>query len=437
MIKESIYDFITNDEDGRSCEDIPDTACERAPGSFLWNALNGASTKLAEQLASPGLVLPWVLSAMGAPAFLSGLLVPVKRAFSLIPQMLIAGKIRAYKKRKWFWVAAGIIQAIMLILMALVTISLGGIIGGVAVLVLLAIFSFASGVGSVSFKDVLAKTIPKGERGTLLSVRATVGGVLSLGAGLLIVRYLEIDSDSAVSVYVILLLSAASLWFLGSLFFAKIKELDGATAGARNTFEELKAARGVWSKYPGFARFIIVRALLLSVQLATPFYVLFAREYSGQEISSLGFFIIASSLAAIVSSPFWGKFSDKSSRSVMIWGGVFGSFTAVFALSLIFLPEAFQNAYVYAAIFFFIGISQAGVRLGRKTYLVDAAPDKERPTFVALSNTLVGVLIIAGGGLGLIADIFSIRILITTLLAITLLGTFWAYRLPEAEHVVQ
>ena len=34
---------------------------------------------LAEQLASPGLVLPWILGAVGAPAALVGLLVPTRR----------------------------------------------------------------------------------------------------------------------------------------------------------------------------------------------------------------------------------------------------------------------------------------------------------------------------------------------------------------------
>lgn len=433
--KEKVYESITDDEDGRSCEDIPDSACRKVPGNFLWNVLNGSATKLAEQLASPGLVLPWLLSSMGAPAFLAGLLVPVKRAGSLIPQMAIAGKIRSYKKRKWFWVGAGITQSLMLLLMAIAAFYLTGIVGGLVIVGLLALFSFASGVGSVSFKDVLAKTIPKGERGTLLSVRAAIGGILSLAAGFLIVQYLEIGESSPVSAYILLLLIASGLWVLGALFFARIKEYDGATAGARNTLEELKAAKGIWKKYPGFARFIIARALLLSVQLATPFYALFAREFSGHEVSSLGFFIVASSLAAIVSSPFWGKFSDRSSRMVMVWGGLFGVFTALFALGLLLLPDAYQTSYVFAAIFFFIGIAQAGVRLGRKTYLVDAAPEKERPSFVALSNTLVGVLILAGGGLGLIADIFSIQILIVTLLFIALIGVWVAYRLPEAEEV--
>ncbi len=69
---EKAYQLLTIDDD-RACRDIPDSACREAPGNFFLNAGNGALTKLAGQIASPGLVLPWLLSAMGAPSSLSGL----------------------------------------------------------------------------------------------------------------------------------------------------------------------------------------------------------------------------------------------------------------------------------------------------------------------------------------------------------------------------
>lgn len=51
--------------EGRACEAIPDEACVEAPRNFLRNAGNGAAPKLAEQLASPGLVLRLLLAHRG------------------------------------------------------------------------------------------------------------------------------------------------------------------------------------------------------------------------------------------------------------------------------------------------------------------------------------------------------------------------------------
>ncbi|MCA1802566.1 MAG: hypothetical protein LC662_08915 [Rhodothermaceae bacterium] len=182
-VTEKVYEYITEETDN-ACEEIPESACREAPGNFFLNAANGSLTKLAEVVASPGLVLPWLLASAGAPASLSGFLVPVHRGGALIPQLAVSGYIRAFSKRKWFWVAAGVAQAASLGLMVPSVLLFNGLTSGILVVILLAVFSMASGVGSVSFKDVLAKTIPKGKRGTLLSVRAAAGGLLALFAGL-------------------------------------------------------------------------------------------------------------------------------------------------------------------------------------------------------------------------------------------------------------
>jgi len=62
--------------EGSVCEGIPDEACTDAPRNFALNAANGAATKTAEQLASPGVVLPLLLAAVGAPVALAGALEP-------------------------------------------------------------------------------------------------------------------------------------------------------------------------------------------------------------------------------------------------------------------------------------------------------------------------------------------------------------------------
>ncbi len=57
MIKQGIdkaYSLITDEGEERSCKAISEEACKEVPGNFFCNVFNGASTKLAEQLVSPG-----------------------------------------------------------------------------------------------------------------------------------------------------------------------------------------------------------------------------------------------------------------------------------------------------------------------------------------------------------------------------------------------
>ncbi|HKJ44984.1 MAG TPA: MFS transporter [Balneolales bacterium] len=431
---EQIYDFITEEEDGRICEAIPDEACKEVPRNFLLNALNGSATKIAEQIVSPELVLPWFLSALGAPAFLTGLLVPIRRGGSMLPQLAIAGYIRQYKKRKWFWVAAGTTQALMLFLMLLSGFLLPPKTTGWLVVLLLVIFSVASGVGSVAFKDVLAKTIPKGRRGRLLAVRATIGGILSLAAGVLIRFY--VSGTNSINLYLILIGTAALLWLMGTLFFMAIDETNGATGGGRSALQEAKAGISLLRDNRGFAKFIAARSLLLSVKLSIPFFAIYARQQVGDVMGNLGIFIIAVAISKIISSPFWGKFADKSSRRVMMSAGIFAALVSLVTLVVSFSTDMIQNVYVYAILFMLIGLAQSGIRLGRKTYLVDGAPEKERPLYVALSNTIIGIILIMSMVLGVIADIYGVKMLLAIFVVLETAGVWVAYTMPEAEKLV-
>ena len=435
-LAERVYEAVAGEEDERACEAIPDDACIDVPGNFSLNALNGAATKLAEQLASPGLVLPWMLGAVGAPSALVGLLVPVRRAGALLPQLAVAGRIRAWERRKGFWVGAGVAQALALLLMIPAILFLSPLGAGVAVVALLALFSAASGVGSVAFKDVMAKTIPRGRRGRLLGVRAAAGGVLALGAAVWLRQ--SVSEDDTLSPYVALLGGAAGLWLLGAAFFGAIREPKGATEGGRSALEEARAGVHLLGAEPAFRRFVLARSFLLAAQLATPFYALLAQEGAGVSAGNLAIMVGAASLASVLSSPFWGRFSDASSRKVMVAGGMWSVITVILALSTFLLPEDAWagNGWglaLFALVFFSSGFAEAGVRLGRKTYLVDGAPERKRPLMVAVANTAVGVMYALAAGLGFLADALGVAVVLGVLGLMALMGTLLANRLPEAE----
>lgn len=425
-------EYITEGDSGSVCDDLPPEACAEVPRNFALNLANGSATKLAEQVASPGLVLPWMLAAAGAPTFFAGLLVPVRQAGSLLPQIAVAGRLRAASLRKHFWVGAGITQAGALAAMVPVVALLPPLAAGAAVVVLLAVFSVASGIGSVAFQDVLGKTIPRGRRGRLLGLRATVGGALTLVTGLALRAW--VSDESGIAIYLALVAIAAGLWLLAAMLFLRIEEQHGATDGARDTLTEAKAGARLLRGHGAFRRYVLARICLLSASLAVPFYALHGREVVGVDAGSLGVFVMAVGVANMLSNPFWGRFADASSRRVMMTSGALAALTGAAALGVGMLPDGWRLAPVYGAVFLLVGFAEAGERLGRKTYIVDAAPDDARPLYVALGNTLVGVVTLAAGVFGLVAEVIGIDgvIVLFVLLAIAAVGLAWS--LPEAER---
>jgi len=419
-----------DDQTDRLCEAIPESACSNLSRNYLLNVGNGASSKLAEQVAGPNVVLPWLLSALGAPAALVGLLMPIKQAGSLLPQLMVAGQIRAFARRKFFWVFSGLTQAACLLLMIVAAIFLTPTQAGWSIVGLLGLYAIASGTASVAFQDVVGKTIPKGRRGRLLANRAAIGGALTIAAGLLIHQYVGRGDDMLV--YLGLIFLGAILWFLASGLFLIIREAPGATEGGRNAIEEAGKGFRLLKKLDGYRRYLIARALLLTVEVATPLFVLFGQGVVQGGAVGLGTFVVAVGVAQVIGSPFWGRFSDSSSRKVLYWSSLIAALAGIVALLIALLPDSLQVPLVYAVVFVLIGLAEAGVRLGRKTWLVDAAPEGDRPTWVAFSNTSIGLLTLAAGGLGLIAQFLGHEVMMMTIVGLCLLGALAAWWMPEA-----
>ena len=428
-LADKAYDLITDDGEERACDAIPDSACKETPGNYFKNVFSGALSKLAEQLVSPGTTLPWIMSSLGVPNAFSGALVPIKDAGSLLPQLFVSAKIRKYPVRKWFWVIPAVLQALALLLMAFVVLRLEGSFAGYLILLLLLVYSLASGVASISFKDVIAKTIPKGKRGQLLALRSTIGGILTLGAGIFILQDLEKEQDNNLLFWVVL--SGAFLWILSALFFALISEQAGATDGGRSPINELKNGWVIWKKDANLRIFVLTRGLLMAIPLAQPFFVILGKEELGNEVTNLGIMVISAGIANIISSPFWGRFADQSSKKLMVWVSLMGiiniSLMAIFPI----WPETWKTIYTFAGLFLVQVMAHGGARLSRKTYLVDFAPSDERPLYVSLSNTMIGVLTLVGAGLGTLSSIFGIPVMLFVFVGLLVLALIFALKLKE------
>ncbi len=416
----------------RACRDIPSSACHHSAYNYRMNLLNGSFSKLAEQVSGPNIVIPWLLQMTGAPLWAMGLAMPIKQAFSLVPQLIASGSIRRCPVRKYVWTAAGILQTICLLLMIPAAMFLSSWAAALAILALLALFSTASGTASIAFQDVLGKTIDKGRRGGLLSARSLVGGILTIVAGILIGK--PNTAGHSQTVYLLIALGAL-LWLCSAMAFAAIREEPGATDGGRNAIQEAGAGLHQFLHYKGFRRYLSVRAMLLSAEVAVPYYVLFAHERIESTTGSVGLFITSIGVSQLISSPFWGKLADKTSRTVMMYSGVITALAAATALAAMLANSATLSFALVGLAFLMVGLAESGVRLGRKTYLVDAAPKDERATYTAFSNSVIGILALVTGVLGLVAEQYGTAFAVLILGITGLAGAVLAYWMPEAEQM--
>lgn len=414
-VTRAAYEVLADEDEGRVCRDIPEAACREQPGNFVKHVASLSATKTGDGLADPKLVLSWLLETLGAPAWQIGLLVPIREAGALLPQLAISAWIRGRPKRKWVWAAASVGQGMSVLGMAWAAWALGGAVAtgadggasdsavaGGAILACLVSFAVFRSAASVSYKDVLGKTVAKSTRGTATGAAGSMASTLVLLFGVSISFGLLPLTASMVTGA---LLVAGVLWLVAAVVFATLAEEAGATEGGGDPLKVAIRQIGLLRRRPQLARFIGARGLLLATALAPPYYLLLSGRDGGRDLGDLGAFVIASSGAAVVSAYVWGRLADASSRRVLrsaalVAAGAIGA-TAVVAWTA---PDLVQAPAVLPVLLFVTMVAYQGVRIGRSTHVVDMATAEDRAAYVAISNTAVGVLLLAGSVFGVLAQ---------------------------------
>jgi hypothetical protein len=428
-----LYEWLTGDEDSRMCQDISDEACHEQPRNFFLHLTAALGNKLADELSSARLVLPWLLGVIGAPPWMVGLLVPIRESGALLPQLFVAGFIRLKPQRKWVWVIGACLQAAAAAILALLALVGQGSFGGVLLLATLVTLALARGLSSIATKDVLGKTIAKRRRGNLMGWSGSVAGAATLAAGGTLMLFEDRPGELALAV---LLGTAALGWALNALCAASISEEPGAVEGGENAWDSIKLGLRLLREDRVFLHFNLSRSLLLASALALPYVALLGQQQSGAELGGLGVLIVVSGLAGMVASPVWGKRSDASSRTVLRDTGLGAAACCLLGAAIVWLPGAWTaTVWPYALVYALLVIVHAGVRLGRKTYLVDMTGQDRRALYVALSNTLTGVMmLLVGGATGLLAQWLGTDWLLVSLAVMALAAAASAARLPEVER---
>ena len=427
-----LYDQVTGEEDARVCTEIPDEACADQPRNFFAYLSANVLNKISDELVSARLTLPWLFSVLGVPAVFVGFLVPIREAGVLIPQLLVAAYVRAMPKRKVVWLLGALLSAAMLFLMALFSWQTSGMLAGWLLLGCLVFYSLARGLCSVSAKDILGKTISKTRRGRLMGYSASIAGLATLAIGLVLQS--DIVGQDNLQVLLVFIITAAVLWLLAFASFNAISEPAGATEGGGNAIDEAIRSLRVLLDDKVFQRYVISRILLLSVALVIPFYVILIQQQLEGQLALLGWLIIANGLASSLSAPLIGKLADHNSRNVMAGAALLAGIVGIVTwyISSQHADWITGNTAV-VMIFFLITLSHGAARLGRKVYLVDMATNDNRAQYVAVSNTVIGVAMLLGGIIGIIADVFDVQTVILILSVIALVASAYISRLADVS----
>ena len=265
---------------------------------------------------------------------------PVRESLAMLPQLAISARIRQLAVRKTVYVFGCVVQGAAIIgfgLMGWFAQMVSGAIAGIVAVALIAIFALGRSLCSISFKDVLGKTVDKGRRGSVSGTAGTIAAVVTL---LLALGYSIGWIPLTVPVVAGMVVLGGICWLLAAFVFASIQEEPGATDGGIDGLAAVIAQLGLLRSDVRLRRLIVTRALLLSTALAPPFYIALSGDHQASGLGTLGSFMVASAAASLASTYVWGRLADRSSRRVLMLAAALAALAnAVAAFVALVMPN--------------------------------------------------------------------------------------------------
>ncbi|GAH65221.1 unnamed protein product, partial [marine sediment metagenome] len=243
--------------------------------------------------------------------------------------------------------------------------------------------------------------------------------------------------------FALLLVISVGVSTVSWVLFALIRESPSRSSSRRlGLMAHLVHGVRLVRRHKEYRRYIRARLLLGAAAGIRPFFIVFASKVWHLSDEVAGTFLALQLGAEVFGSVVAGQASDRiGNRSVMIMASVALTLAAAIASLATFAPwgspAAFQDSFasqevlVLGAAFVGAGFFMTSLGIGSSNYIMDIAPDRQRPSYLAFVSAFTLPLALVPPAYGWAADTIGFRIVFLTGLALSLVALALVLRLPE------
>lgn len=390
-------------------------------------------------------VLPTFARMLNASAPLIGMISALQAGGWLLPQLIAANVVANKERKKPYMIGAALAGRPLYFALAAITFFLGKSNPALTLLALFfcnTAFYACDGVSSVPWFDIIGKAIPGRRRGRYLGISQTMGGLCAVGAGLLVQRVLDPGRGLAFPEnYALLFLLAAIFYTLSTACASFVREPIEATHTTRPSWRDYGRMLVKTLRQDRPYRLAVITRLLVGMgSMATPFFILYGAEGLGMGTGIVGLCLTMQVIGRAVGGLWLGVGIEKVGSKLTVLGGIIlNLFAPLLALALSFSSQLFDPRalpLIYSFAFLGLGAAMNAVPMGLSNYILDIAPAKDRSTYVGLTNTISGLLIVAPILGGALLEFSSYGVLFAVTLAIYALAVLAGWRMPTAREAV-
>ena len=389
--------------------------------NHIKNILHGFFLSIGTTIAEPSTILPLIVNYFGGSSLLVGFFAALLRGGAVLIQLFAAFQSQTYELMLPYLRRVFLVRFIAWFSIGVAIIVLGTDSPNLTLFSIglgLFVFSFSAGFGAIYFKDIIGKIFSPKFRGKTMSYRQFFSGLGGLISGAMAGFIIE-SFEEPYSFGYLFIISAFIMGF-GYLAFGSIDEPKKEEVATKeksfkdflhNSLNLLKSDKQLQAQ---LKTFFLGYGYLISL----PFIILHAQEKIGLDGLAIGSLITAQMVGAMLSNFLWARLSgaglNRLTAQVAITFQITAITLAIFASSL----------EIYMLLFFLIGAAIDGSRIASGNLILDLAPPKKRPVYMALQINILSLALFFSilGGVILQFSSYSVLYTITLLMLFTSLG---------------
>ncbi|MCX6076092.1 MAG: MFS transporter [Campylobacterales bacterium] len=395
------------------------------------NVLHGFFLSVGTTIAEPSTILPLIVNYFSGSSLLVGFFASLLRGGAIVVQLFAAFLAQSYPLMLVYLRRVFIIRFLSWFLIGVAIFFLGNDHPNLTLLCIgigLFIFSFSAGFGAIYFKDIIAKIFSHKFRGKTMAYRQFFSGFGGLISGAL--AGIIIDSFDAPLSFAYLFIISSFIMAFGYLAVGTINEPIKENVSVReksfNTF--LANAWKLLKSDTDLQIQLVTFLLAYGYLIALPFIILDAQNKIFLDGVAVGSLITTQMVGAMLSNFLWGVFSgrglNKLTANISIFLQILAIVMAFFSTTL----------YEYMVIFFLIGAAIDGNRIASGNLILELAPSKKRPIYVAIQmNTISFGLFFSLFG-GIILHFFSYTILYGSTIFVLSIALIFSLKLKDKNQ---
>jgi MFS family permease len=435
--------------------------------NYTLGILNGTLVNFGLAFIDPFTVLPVFITRLGGSSFLIGLSTAAYSAGWFLPQVFVARYAGArpfvlgiYRAMSVFRIAAWVcvITVVFTVDVAFSQLFIWMVIA------CLFINTVCAGIAGIPFLEVASKTIPVQRRGSFFGLRRLSGGLLGILAGVIVAVVLGGHSsatwtsgwlygtvEKAVGAagllghrfpynYGVLIVIGAVLSAIGLLLFGLIREPAATVTHPVPTLREhLSRGFSLLKKHDNYRLFFLVRVSWQFTSMAFPFYSAYAYKTLGFSESSVGVFVSIWVGSGVLSNYLWGKLADSRGNRIVLVVTALISLAPPLMILLLTRGSAGVSEggpsqtvfWVVASTYLINGFARSGRFITNMTYLLEFAPEDNRPLYVGFMNSLSFPFMLSPALGGVVVQVFSFETLFTLSMGFAAINVVLSARLIE------